>query len=56
VVTLVAPSTAGEFPIEGRVTSMKISGGAVIAKQMVLGVAVTAEVMAAFAQRVRGYA
>ena len=55
VVTLVAPSTAGEFPIEGRVTSMKISGGAVIAKRMVLGVAVTAEVMAVFASRVRGH-
>ena len=54
VVKLVAPSTVGEFPINGRVVSMQISGGDVISKQMVLGVAVTAEVMAALAQKVRG--
>lgn len=56
VVTLVPPSTEGEFGINGRVVSMSIGSAgseALVSKQMVLGVAVTADDMDALAIRAR---
>lgn len=52
-VTLVPPSSEGEFPITGRVTAMNISGADVISKTMALTVSVAVTDLEILARKVR---